>query len=306
MMFGERQPAATVLEWVRLHDRLEDDGFAFDWHEGGDCPGLPAHVAARPQSLGLCLNLEGHGQVALAGRPGVRLPPRQGLVFLCGTADLRVTRDAHQRHRFLIAFFTVNFVRDHLRPFAGQVHPFMHGLLSGRPPAAAIADPLPLAAHHLALVASLRRPPVALPAQELWYRSKAVELLAGFLFAPAADESLFCSRRRRVADDRTARVAALLREHLAEPLALDELARAVGCSPHHLSRTFSATMGCTIAQYLRQVRLEKAADLLRSGRHNVTETALEVGYNSLSHFSQAFQESYGCPPGSYPQAADKK
>lgn len=306
MMFGEKQPAAVGLEWVRLHDRLEEDGYAFDWHESGDCPALPAHVSARPQCLGLCLNLEGQGQVALAGRPGVRLPPRQGLVFLCGTADLRVTRDAHQRHRFLIAFFTVTFVRDHLHPFAGQVHPFMRGLLSGRTPAAAIADPQPLASHHLSLVASLRRPPVAAAAQELWYRSKAVELLAGFLFAPAADESLFCSRRRRVADDRTARVAALVRDRLAEPLALEELARAAGCSPHHLSRTFSATMGCTIAQYLRQVRLEKAAELLRHGRHNVTETALEVGYSSLSHFSQAFQEAYGCPPGSYPQAADKK
>lgn len=305
MTFAQ-QHGAEALEWVRLHDRLDTDGVSFDWHEGGECPGLPAPVATRPHSLGLCLNVEGYGQVALAGRPGVPLKPRQGLAFLCGAADLRVTREAGQRHRFLIALFTSTFVRDHLQPFAGQVHPFMRGLLSGRPPAAAIADPVALGAHHVALVADLRRPPVAGAARVLWYRSKAVELLASFLFAPAADESLFCTRRRRVADERSARVVSLLRERLAEPLALDDLARAVGCSPHHLSRTFSETMGCTIAQYLRQVRLEKAAELLRSGRHNVTETALEVGYSSLSHFSQAFQEAHGCPPGSYPQAADKK
>ena len=53
-------------------------------------------------------------------------------------------------------------------------------------------------------------------------------------------------------------------------------------------------------QHLRQLRLEKAAELLRSGEYNVTEAALEVGYNSLSHFSAAFHETFGCCPGLYP------
>jgi len=48
--------------------------------------------------------------------------------------------------------------------------------------------------------------------------------------------------------------------------------------------------------------MEKAAALLRSGDYNVTEVALEVGYNSLSHFSQAFHQTYGCCPGLYPMA----
>lgn len=59
-------------------------------------------------------------------------------------------------------------------------------------------------------------------------------------------------------------------------------------------------MGVTIPQYLRQLRLDRAAELLRSGRFNVTEAALEVGYSSLSHFSQAFHEQFGCCPGLYP------
>ena len=56
----------------------------------------------------------------------------------------------------------------------------------------------------------------------------------------------------------------------------------------------------TIPQYLRQLRMERAAELLRSGKFNVTEAALEVGYSSLSHFSQAFHETFGCCPGLYP------
>ena len=58
--------------------------------------------------------------------------------------------------------------------------------------------------------------------------------------------------------------------------------------------------GKTITQYLRQLRMERAAELLRAGEFNVTEVALEVGYNSLSHFSAAFHEMFGCCPGLYP------
>jgi AraC-like DNA-binding protein len=67
-----------------------------------------------------------------------------------------------------------------------------------------------------------------------------------------------------------------------------------------LSRTFSQELGMTIPQYLRQLRMERAAELLRSGKFNVTEAALEVGYNSMSHFSQAFCQTMGCCPNLYP------
>ena len=55
-------------------------------------------------------------------------------------------------------------------------------------------------------------------------------------------------------------------------------------------------------QYLRNIRMERAAELLRTGRYNVTEAAIEVGYSSLSHFSKAFCETIGCCPVLYPVA----
>ena len=42
--------------------------------------------------------------------------------------------------------------------------------------------------------------------------------------------------------------------------------------------------------------------MLREGRANVTETAMAVGYSSLSHFSKAFWEMHGCCPGLYGNA----
>ena len=74
----------------------------------------------------------------------------------------------------------------------------------------------------------------------------------------------------------------------------------MGCSPFHLSRQFSETTGLTIQQFIRPLRLARAAELLRTGKCNVTEAALEVGYNSLSHFTVAFREAFGCCPGLYP------
>ena len=45
---------------------------------------------------------------------------------------------------------------------------------------------------------------------------------------------------------------------------------------------------------------ERGAELLRSGKCNVTEAALAVGYASPSHFSHAFRERFGCCPGLFP------
>ena len=151
------------------------------------------------------------------------------------------------------------------------------------------------------VVGTLLKPPVSKPAQSLWYQSKALELMSHFLFTPK-DPEFFCQRQKRVARDRVERTKDLLARDLAQPPTLEMLGREVGCSPFYLSRSFSREVGLTIPQYLRKLRMERAAELLRSGRYNVTEAATEVGYASLSHFSKAFCETIGCCPVLYPAA----
>ena len=92
----------------------------------------------------------------------------------------------------------------------------------------------------------------------------------------------------------------LLKQDLANPPTLEGLGKKIGGSHFYLSRIFSSQTGKTITQYLRQLRMERSADLLKSGDFNVTEAALEVGYSSLSHFSAAFHETFGSCPGLYP------
>ena len=151
----------------------------------------------------------------------------------------------------------------------------------------------------LPLLESLRHPPVFAPAQAIWFECKAVELAAQLFFSPS-DGEFFCTRQQRAARERVDRARSVLRERLSEPPSLEELGRIVGCSPFYLSRLFSQEVGMTIQQYTRQIRMERAAELLRSGKCNVTEAALEVGYSSVSHFSTLFHQTYGCCPGLYP------
>jgi len=166
---------------------------------------------------------------------------------------------------------------------------------------AIVSSARPMTAEQHQVVSSLLKPPVSKPAQSLWYQSKALELMSHFLFAPK-DPELFCMRQKRVARDRVERTKELLARDLANPPTLETLGREVGCSPFYLSRSFSREVGLTIPQYLRKLRMERAAELLRSGRYNVTEAATEVGYASLSHFSKAFCETIGCCPVLYPMA----
>jgi AraC-like DNA-binding protein len=143
------------------------------------------------------------------------------------------------------------------------------------------------------------RPPVGASAQRLWYEVKALELATEFFFSSGRGETL-CTRAQQAAAERVERAKAILLEDLSEPFSLEGLGRRVGCSHFYLSRTFTKQTGLTISQWLRRARLERAADLLWQGKCNVTEAALEVGYSSLSHFSEAFHEMYGCCPGLYP------
>jgi AraC-like DNA-binding protein len=141
-------------------------------------------------------------------------------------------------------------------------------------------------------------PPIQGLGAAFWFRAKILEITALTLVEPG--EELFCERHKRLAIERVGRVKQALSRDLENPPTLSQLGREVGCSPFYLSRIFSENTGMTISRYLRNLRLERAADLLRSGRVNVTEAAMAVGYSSLSHFSKAFAAMFGVCPCVFP------
>ena len=209
-------------------------------------------------------------------------------------------RAANEQHQFLTVEFSCPFLAKHLAGLEPMLHPLVRAAVANRPCERVSGSTVRLTAAQQQLIATLRQPPVYAAAQPLWYQCKALELAVSFLLQPPRETEMFCSRQQRLAQERVEQVIFLLKKNLAEPPPLEDLGKKIGCSHFYLSRILSAQTGQTITQHLRQLRLERAAELLKSGEYNVTEAALEVGYHSLSHFSAAFHQTFGCCPGLYP------
>ena len=285
--------------WHPLCGSFNDLGWSFEWHDFTPAARVEWGGSFHPQSLEVCLNLTGTAQFA-AKKPAAELRADSAALYTSGEVPAAACREAGERHQFLTAEFSLEFLRRNLPSGLGQLRPFVRRALDARKPVAAVEAPLPLTPRLRLLVAALRSPPVAGAARTVWFTAKVYEIAAELFFDHAAEATLFCTRQTHVAQERVEKAAELIREHLAAPLTLEALGQRVGCSPFYLSRTFTEQMGMTLTQYLRQVRLERAAELLRSGKFNVTQAALEVGYSSIGHFSTAFHETFGCCPGLYP------
>jgi AraC-like DNA-binding protein len=85
----------------------------------------------------------------------------------------------------------------------------------------------------------------------------------------------------------------------AEPLQVDDLARAAGLSKAHFSREFRRTFGESPYVYLLTRRLERAAALLRNTDYTVAEICLEVGLQGVGSFTTSFKRMYGMTPTVY-------
>lgn len=89
-------------------------------------------------------------------------------------------------------------------------------------------------------------------------------------------------------------------KHLDQPLTLPAVADLINLSPRTTARRLQDEMHLSWSQFLHRARMTRALDLLASG-HTVTETALTVGFQSLTAFSTAFRKFAGVSPKQYQQ-----
>lgn len=96
----------------------------------------------------------------------------------------------------------------------------------------------------------------------------------------------------------TERVLAVIRAQAARvpELTLPEAARTCGASANHLNRILKQQTGHTFHQLLLRERLSRARDFLAGGEMNVTEAALEAGFNDSNYFARVFRKTHGYPP----------
>lgn len=97
-------------------------------------------------------------------------------------------------------------------------------------------------------------------------------------------------------------VQALIAEHCAESLSLDELAREAGMSRYHFVRAFSRAVGMTPHAWQLDRRIERARAWLERGM-SLADAALQLGFADQSHFQRAFKQRVAATPGEYRQVA---
>ncbi|WP_459974428.1 AraC family transcriptional regulator [Nocardioides pyridinolyticus] len=93
-----------------------------------------------------------------------------------------------------------------------------------------------------------------------------------------------------------------IREHYSEPITVNDMAERVNLSPSSFSHLFREVTGRSPYQFLKEIRLDRARELLLEGRLSVTDVSRSVGYSSASHFIKEFRSRFGTTPRAYVDA----
>ena len=97
-------------------------------------------------------------------------------------------------------------------------------------------------------------------------------------------------------DPRVRAVIELMNQHFARKLSVQEMAEAVQLTPSRLRHLFKQETGTSLMRYLRNLRMERAKELLETTFLSVKEVAARGGITSVSHFVRDFEKTYGHAP----------
>jgi AraC family transcriptional regulator len=100
-------------------------------------------------------------------------------------------------------------------------------------------------------------------------------------------------------DGRIQRVLTIIGNNLHKKVSLNKLAQSVNLSPWHLHRLFKAETGVPPAKYIKQLRMQRASQLLEDTFLSLKEIMLKIGVHDESHFIRDFRAIYGLTPIRY-------
>ena len=95
------------------------------------------------------------------------------------------------------------------------------------------------------------------------------------------------------------RAREFIEENQAGDISLADVARAVNTSTFYFCKLFKKATGLNFTEYLSQVRVEKAKNLLLNPNLRVSEIGYDIGFGSLTHFNRVFRRIAGQSPTSY-------
>lgn len=98
----------------------------------------------------------------------------------------------------------------------------------------------------------------------------------------------------------------VINAHLSDPdLNMDILTREIGISRAQLHRKMKEMTGIPTSEFIRNLRLEQAARLIKENKINITQVAYSVGFNNQAHFSTVFRKYFGMSPTEYAEKRGK-
>ncbi|MDT0607034.1 helix-turn-helix domain-containing protein [Croceitalea rosinachiae] len=127
----------------------------------------------------------------------------------------------------------------------------------------------------------------------MFYRSQITALLSHFFGQLALKQEEVSKPLHR---EQLNKAKDILLENLENPPSLSELSQAIGFNTTRLKKEFKAIFGVPVFKYLQNERLTSAYKLISENEATVQEAAWQVGYDSLSSFSNAFAKKFGYRP----------
>ena len=102
------------------------------------------------------------------------------------------------------------------------------------------------------------------------------------------------------------KITVIIQENISnEKFGVSELADEIGMSRSNLLRKIKKLNNLSVSQFIREVRLKYAMELLQDNKLGVSEISYKVGFSSVSYFIKCFREHYGYPPGEATKQGNK-
>ena len=112
-------------------------------------------------------------------------------------------------------------------------------------------------------------------------------------------------RKERQTDSVIDKAKKFIEENYGQDISLDEVSRSVDISPFYFSKIFKEGTGSTFIEYLTNVRIQKARELIEEGELSMKEIGMKVGYADANYFSRTFKKNVGVTPTDYKGTGNK-
>ncbi len=112
------------------------------------------------------------------------------------------------------------------------------------------------------------------------------------LFSTQRMDSIFAPDWVKLVDE-------FLKDNFRSPYCLKEIANILGIHPVHLSRSFTRYFGCTLANYIRKIRVERALSELLGSKNSLSFIAHDCGFADQSHMVRCFKEFADTTPAQF-------